>query len=58
MRHPWIAVALLAVGVIAWAMVAERPPEPPLRIEVSLTVAADHDVRLISERSPFMRTER
>ncbi|MET4120322.1 hypothetical protein ABIB90_008266 [Bradyrhizobium sp. JR4.1] len=58
MRYPWIVALLFAVGVIAWAMLAERPPETPLRIEASMTVAADPDLRLVSERSPFMRTER
>lgn len=58
MRYPWIVAFLFAVGVIAWVMLAERPPETPLRIEASMTVAADPDLRLVSERSPFMRTER
>lgn len=59
MRYPWIlAAALLAVGVIAWVVVAERPPETPLRIEASLTLTAHPDLRLVSERSPYMRTER
>jgi hypothetical protein len=58
MRYPWIVAPLFAVGVIAWAMLAERPQETRLRIEASMTVAADPDLRLVSERSPFMRTER
>lgn len=58
MRYPWtLAAALSALGVIAWAVVAERRPENPLRIEASLTLAADSDLRF-SERSPYMRTER
>jgi hypothetical protein len=59
MRYPWILSAtLFGFGVIAWAVVAERPPENPLRIEAALTLAADPDLRLVSERSPYMRTER
>ena len=58
MRHPWIVARLFAVGVVAWAMLAERPPETPLRIEASMAVAAAPDLRLVSERSLFMRTER
>jgi len=59
MRYPWTLTAtLFAVGVIAWAVLAERPPENPLRIEASLTIATDPDLRLVSERSPYMRTER
>ena len=59
MRYPWTLTAtLFAVGVIAWAVLAERPPENPLQIEASLTIAADPDLRLVSERSEYMRTER
>ena len=59
MRDPWILVAaLFAFGVITWVVVAERPPKSPVRIEASRTLAADPDLRLVSERSPYMRTER
>lgn len=59
MRYPWIlAAALCAFGVIAWAVLAQRPPENPLRMEASLTLDAAPDIRLVSERSPYMRTER
>jgi hypothetical protein len=54
-RDPWtLAVALFAFGVIAWVVVAERP----VRIEAARTLAADPDLRLVSERSEYMRTER
>jgi hypothetical protein len=57
MRDPWtLAAALFAFGVIAWVVVAERPPKSLGRIEASPTLAADPDLRL--ERSPYMRTER
>jgi hypothetical protein len=57
--HPWIiAAAVFAFGVIGWVVVAERPPKRPIRIEASRTLAADPDLRLVSERSPYMRTER
>jgi hypothetical protein len=49
---------VFAFGVIAWVVVAERPPQSPVRIEASRTLAADPDLRLVSERSPYMRTER
>jgi hypothetical protein len=59
MRYPWtLAAALFALGVIAWVVVAERPPENPVRIEASRSLAADPDLRSVSERSPYMRTER
>jgi hypothetical protein len=51
MRYPWtVAAALFAFGVIAWVVVAERPPENPVRIEASRTLAADPDLRSVSER--------
>ena len=59
MRDPWtLAAALFAFGVIAWVVVAERPPRTTVRIEATRTLAADPDLRLVSERSPYMRTER
>ena len=57
MRDPWIIAAVMfAFGVIAWVVVAER--KSPVRIEPARTLAADPDHRLVSERSPYMRTER
>ena len=63
-RTPWcgihgpVAAALFAFGVIGWVIVAERPPKSQLRIEAARTLAADPDLRLVSERNPYMRTER
>ena len=59
MRDPWtLAAALFAFGVIGWVVVAERPPKSPVRIEAARTLAADPDLQFVSERSPYMRTER
>ena len=59
MRDPWtLAAALLSFGVIAWVVVAERSPKSPVRIETARTMTAEPDLRLVSERSPYMRTER
>ena len=59
LRDPWIvAVTLFAFGVIGWVVVAERAPKSQVRIEAARTMAADPDLRLISERSEYMRTER
>ena len=59
MRDPWtLAAALFAFGIIAWVVVVEHPPKSQARIEASRTLAADPDLRLVSERSPYMRTER
>ena len=45
--HPWnIAAAVFAFGV------------SPVRIEASRTLAADPDLRLVSDCSEYMRTER
>jgi hypothetical protein len=58
-RDPWmVAVALFAFGVIVWVVAAERPSKSPVRVEAAHTLAADPDLRLVSERSPYMRTER
>jgi hypothetical protein len=58
-RDPWTLVAaLFAFGVIAWVVAAERPPKSPVRIEAARTLAADPDLRLVSERSEYMRTGR
>ena len=59
MRDHWtLAAALFAFGVIGWVVVAERPPKSQVRIEAARTLAADPDLRLVSERNPYMRTER
>lgn len=58
-RDPWtFAAALFAFGVIGWVVVAERPQKSPVRLETTPSLSADPDLRLISERSPYMRTER
>jgi len=59
LRHPWtVAATLFAVGVIGWILVAERPRESSIRPETSHSLDAVPDLRLISERSEYMRTER
>ena len=58
-RDHWtLAAALFAFGVIGWVVVTERPPKSQVRIEAARTLAADPDLRLVSERNPYMRTER
>ena len=58
-RDPWIvAAALFAFGVIGWVVGAERPPKSPVRIEAARTLAAEPDLRLVSDRNPYMRTDR
>jgi hypothetical protein len=54
---PWImAAAMFAFGVIGWVVVADQ--KSSVRIEAARTLAADPDHRLVSERSPYTRTER
>jgi len=58
-RDPWIfAATAFAFGMIGWVLVAERPQKAPVRQETFHSLSADPDLRLISERSPYMRTER
>jgi len=57
-RYPWTLAFLFAFGLIAWVLLAVPPIESSLRREVSRSLGADPDFRLISERSPYMRAER
>jgi hypothetical protein len=58
-RDPWVfAVTLVAFGMISWVLIAERSQKVPVRQETFHSLSADPDLRLISERSPYMRTER
>jgi hypothetical protein len=56
-RDPWtVAAALFAFGMIAWVSRSGAPSQEPGWMHQSLS--ADADLRLISERSEHMRTER
>ena len=55
-RDPWTVSALFAFGMIAWVLVAERPQKSPVRMEASQSLSADPDLRLVTERSEYMRT--
>jgi hypothetical protein len=58
-RDPWTFVAALIVfGIIGWLLVAERPQKRALRLETFQSFSVEPDLRLISERSPYLRTER
>jgi hypothetical protein len=56
-RDSWIFTADFTFGFIAWVVFANPQKSPP-RLEASHSLNADPDLRLISERSPYMRTER
>jgi hypothetical protein len=52
-----LAATLFVTSIIGWILLAERPQE----IELGRNTVSSHsetDLRLISERSPYMRTER
>jgi hypothetical protein len=62
-RDLWILAAVsIAVGVIVWIVLGNPQKRSvqraSLRMEISHSLDADPDLRLISERSPYMRTER
>jgi hypothetical protein len=63
-RDLWTLAAIsIAFGVIVWIVLGHPQnsslrQESRLRIETSHSLNADPDLRSISERSPYMRTER
>ena len=56
-RDPWTFAAAFALGFIAWVTFSHSQNSSP-RLEASQSLGADPDLRLISERSEYMRTER
>jgi hypothetical protein len=56
-RDPWTFAAAFAFGLTAWIVFATPQKSSP-RLEASQPLSADPDLRLISERSGYMRTER
>jgi hypothetical protein len=56
-RDSWTFAAALAFGFIAWLVFAQPQKSSP-RLEASQSLTADPDLRLISERSEYLRTER
>ena len=57
-----LAAATIVLGVIVWSVLGNPPKrslqKSSLPLETSHSLNADPDLRLISERSPYMRTER
>jgi len=51
-----ISGATLAIGMLMWAFVGN--PESASRTRVSHKMDVAPELKLISERSPYMRTER
>jgi hypothetical protein len=60
-RDPKTFAAAVAFGfiawIVAWVVFANSEKSSP-GFEASQSLSADHDLRLISERNPYMRTER
>jgi hypothetical protein len=60
-RDPRTFAAAVALGfitwIVGWVIFANSEKRSP-SLEGSLTLGADPDLRLISERNPYMRTER
>ena len=51
-----ISGATLAIGMIMWAFVGN--PESASRMRITQKMDVSPELKLITERSPFMRTER
>jgi hypothetical protein len=59
MRRDLLAISggMLAVGATVWALLWGNPDNPP-RLRTAQEIKADPNLKLVSERSPYMRTER
>jgi hypothetical protein len=57
-----LAAASIVLGVIVWSVLGHQQRTSLqgsyLRMETSHSLNADPDLRLVSEQSPYMRTER
>jgi hypothetical protein len=51
-----IAVGMLAIGFAAWAVWGN--PESAPRVHAAHEIQASPEIKLVSERSPYMRSER
>jgi hypothetical protein len=51
-----ISGATLAIGMIMWAFVGN--PESASRMRITQKMDVSPELKLITERSPYMRTER
>jgi hypothetical protein len=60
-RDRWTFAAAFALGLVTWVVAWVVFPNPEKRSQgfaASQSLNADPELRLISERSPYMRTER
>jgi hypothetical protein len=53
-----ISGGFLAVGLALWAFWGNPPMSADSRLPMAQTLDQDRDIRLVTERSPYMRTER
>jgi hypothetical protein len=56
-RDPWTFAAAFAIGFIGWILLAGPQKNAP-RLDTTQSLNADPRLRLISEGSEYMRTER
>ena len=54
--HLVISGAMLGVGLLAWTVWGN--PESASRTHTAYSMHADSNLKLVSEQSPYMRTER
>ena len=50
--------AATILGTLIWVLLGERLREPPLQFETTHSLRGEPGLRLITERSEFMRSER
>jgi hypothetical protein len=56
MRRDLLVIGMQAVGVVVWAFWGN--PESVSGMHPTLVMKSDAELKLVSERSPYMRTER
>jgi hypothetical protein len=53
-----ISGGMLAVGIVVWGFLGSPNPNQVPRMHAAQEMKADPNLKLITERSPYMRTER
>ena len=54
----FVAGGIVATGLTIWGFLGNPPKHNPPRLAVVQQLDADRDLKAISERSPYMRSER
>jgi hypothetical protein len=58
MKRDFLVIGTVMLAVYAVASNFWAPPDKPPRIHTDHQLSADPNLKLLSEESPFMRTER